>query len=89
MAKPSSLARTQRRRSGLNSKPRSQEHQIAQAIAAMDQLDAKTPKAATVISLLRTWLGDESGYDEEAWPGLRKSLNRERARVAARSLFDE
>ena len=55
----------------------------------MDQLDAKTPQATKVISLLKTWLGDDSGYDEEAWPLLKKSLNRERARVGARRLLDE
>ena len=36
-----------------------------------------------MISLLKTWLGDDSGYDEQVWPLLKKSLNCERARVGA------
>ena len=89
MAKPVSVASRQRRRSRPESKLRAYEQQIAQTLAAMDQLEAKSPPAAKVISLLRTWLGDDSGYDEEVWPALQKSLNRERARVGARRLFDE
>ena len=89
MTKPASLARSKPRRSRPDSKPQAHEQQIAQALAAIDRLDAKSPQGAQVLSLLKTWLGDESGYDEETWPLLKKSLNRERARVGARRLFDE
>jgi hypothetical protein len=89
MTKPTSVATRQRRRSRANSKPPTHAQQIAQAMASIDQLHAKSPQGARVLSLLKTWLGDESGYDEEAWPVLKKSLNRERARIGARRLVDE
>lgn len=40
-----------------------------------------------VISLLDEWMSDESGYDEEAWPELKASL--ERNRLSSRKLFDD
>jgi hypothetical protein len=61
---------------------------IGEAIAALDRLEPTSPKAKRVIALLRSWLTDESGYDEETWPALSRSLDRERARVGARKLFD-
>lgn len=42
-----------------------------------------------IIQLLDEWMADESGYDEETWPELKKALNRERDNVSARRLFDE
>jgi hypothetical protein len=42
-----------------------------------------------VISLLRSWLADESGYDERTWPKLKKALDHERRRVGVRRLFDD
>jgi hypothetical protein len=42
-----------------------------------------------VIRLLDSWLADESGYDEETWPELKKALDEERRRVGARRLFDD
>jgi len=41
------------------------------------------------IALLNEWMEDESGYDEAAWPELKKALNRERDAVGARRLFNE
>jgi hypothetical protein len=61
---------------------------ISAALAAVDQVKAQTPKAARVIALLQFWLSDETGYDEEAWPELKKALDQERARVGARRLFN-
>ena len=89
MTKTSSVSGTLRRCSRAKPKPRADEQQIAHTLAALDQLDAKTPQATKMISLLKTWLGDDSGYDEEVWPLLKKSLNRERARVGARRVVDE
>ena len=40
------------------------------------------------VALLDEWLKDESGYDEETWPALKKALDEERDRVGARRLFD-
>ena len=40
-----------------------------------------------VIALLDEWLKDESGYDEETWPELKKALDRNR--LSGRKLFDE
>ncbi len=40
-----------------------------------------------VIALLDRWLRDESGYDEETWPELKKALDRDR--LSERKLFDE
>ena len=39
-----------------------------------------------VIALLDEWLQDESGYDEETWPELKKALDR--GRLSERKLFD-
>mgnify|MGYP001603953169 CR=1 FL=1 len=37
--------------------------------------------------LLQSWLDDESGYDEETWPWLKKAL--EEDRLSSRRLFRE
>ena len=44
-----------------------------------------TPEA--VLKLLDEWLQDESGYDEETWPELKKALDRDR--LSDRKLFKE
>jgi hypothetical protein len=66
-------------------------HQYREEIAAtVDRIEAIKPlsaKAAKAISMFVEWLEDESGYDEQVWPELKKSLNRERRRVGARRLF--
>lgn len=62
---------------------------LAEAKAVIKGLKAATPQAAKVLALLQTWLDDESGYDEEAWPELKKALDAERDRVGARRLFDD
>lgn len=63
---------------------------LAETKAHLDRLKRKapTPKAAKLIALMREWLDDESGYDEEALPELMKALDAERDRVGARRLFD-
>jgi hypothetical protein len=55
--------------------------EIVAAVERLEKLEATTPKAAKVIALLRKWLTDESGYDEETWPQLSKALNKKRRRV--------
>jgi hypothetical protein len=73
-------------------KKRSQRTSRAQAIsdtlAELDKLKATSPNAKELIDLFRDWLSDESGYDKQTWPKLKNALNRERARVGARRLFD-
>jgi len=64
------------------------QEQILRSIAAIDGLEPASPKAAKVLSLLRSWLADESGYDEETWPRFRKALVQERARRGSRRLFN-
>ena len=61
---------------------------IAQTLVALDQMAPQSPKAKRLVAVLRGWLMDESGYDEETWPKLKKALERERSRVGARRLFD-
>jgi hypothetical protein len=61
---------------------------IAAVIAELDQIKAPSAKTAEAITLFKSWLTDESGYDEKVWPRLRKALEQERQRVGARSLFD-
>lgn len=42
-------------------------------------------RAEAAISLIQEWLADESGYDEETWPELKRAL--ERDRLSSRKLF--
>jgi hypothetical protein len=64
------------------------DEKIAAAIAALNDIRPPNPKAAKAIALFRSWLEDESGYDEKTWPRLKKALDQERTRVGARRLFD-
>jgi hypothetical protein len=61
---------------------------IAAVIAGLNQINPPTAKAAEAIALFKSWLTDESGYDEKVWPRLKKALDQERERVGARRLFD-
>lgn len=70
------------------SKKGSRAKAISDTLAELDRLEATSPKARAMIDMFRGWLKDESGYDEETWPKLKKALDRERARVGARRLFD-
>jgi hypothetical protein len=82
-----SPARPARRKAHSHSSP-NHKADIAIALERLDKLKPESAQAAAVIGLLRCWLADESGYDEEAWPKLREALEQERRRVGARSLFD-
>jgi hypothetical protein len=88
MAGKPTLPKT-RRQSPKKSAGKSQRDKIAAAIAELDQLKPKSAKAAKAIALFKSWLADESGYDEETWPKLKKALNQERDRVGARRLFND
>jgi hypothetical protein len=61
---------------------------IDDTLAELEHLGAASPRAKSLVELFRSWLTEESGYDEETWPQLKRALNRERARVGARRLYD-
>lgn len=44
-------------------------------------------KNQAVLDLLNSWLEDSSGYDERAWPEIKKGL--EASRTSSRALFGE
>jgi hypothetical protein len=56
-----------------------------EAISSKERMRRNTK----VIELLETWLKDESGYDEETFPALKKALEKRRKAISARPLFDE
>ncbi len=62
---------------------------IAAGLERLDGLKPESAQAAGLIGVLRSWLADESGYDEQSWPKLKKALDQERRRVGARGLFDD
>jgi hypothetical protein len=57
--------------------------------AGSKKRNGRAPKVHPAITLIEEWLKDESGYDEETWPALKKALDEERDRVGARRLFDD
>ena len=61
---------------------------ITDSLKRIREIEPRTKKAARVAALMTSWLEDESGYDEEAWPELKKALDEERRRQGARRLFD-
>jgi len=44
-------------------------------------------RSASLIKLLSEWMADESGYDEENWPRIKKML--EENRTSDRPIFNE
>ncbi|MEX2558958.1 MAG: hypothetical protein WD403_03540 [Pirellulales bacterium] len=86
MKRPSSASRKQPRRAP--KVKRTPQSIIQETLVQLDQLAAPSAKAQRAISLFKKWLRDESGYDEQAWPTLKKALDRERTRVKARRSFD-
>jgi hypothetical protein len=61
---------------------------IVATLNDIERLKPKTAKAARMLDLLKSWLGDKSGYDEQSWPKLKNALERQRKRVGGRKLFD-
>jgi len=51
--------------------------------------DAARQRNRATQRLLRAWMSDESGYDEETWPELKKALEDNRSAAAAESLFSD
>jgi hypothetical protein len=66
----------------------SRREKTAAVIAELEQIQAPSAQVAAAIALFKSWLTDESGYDEKVWPRLKKALEQERSRVGARRLFD-
>lgn len=54
-----------------------------------EQREAQLKKNQAAIELVKGWMADESGYDEETWPSLKAALNANRNEVGARLLFDD
>ena len=89
MRKPATTAKTPRRSPNRPRSGATHPAAIAAALKDISQIEPSSPRAAGVIALLKSWLNDESGYDEETWPKLKKALEEQRERVGARRLFDE
>ena len=87
MAKKPAMA-TKRGKSPKANQEKARRAKIAATIAKLDQIKPVNAKVAQTIALFKSWLADESGYDEETLPKLMKALDRERDRVGARRLFD-
>src|SRR5438105_2207434 len=88
MKKRASIATTRRKKTPRANRSKAQEDKIAATVAAINKITPPNPEAARAIALLKSWLADESGYDEQTWPKLKQALDRERDRVGARRLFD-
>ncbi len=80
--------KTKRKQSGSPSKAE-QKAAIQAPLKDLDQIEQNSPKTSSIIAMLRSWLCDESGYDEKTWPNLKKALNQERDRLGARRLVDD
>ena len=50
-------------------------------------LDAQKAKNQAAIRVLEGWLADDSGYDEKAWPVVKKTL--EENRLSHRKRFND
>jgi hypothetical protein len=81
MKKLSSSSKTTRHGPARSRAKAQQKAAIAATLESLDALKPETPKAAGVLALLRSWLSDESGYDERTWPKLSKALDEERDRI--------
>jgi len=60
---------------------------INELVASIEATQQSTSEPRPFLATLRNWLLDESGYDEENWPKLKRALRRERKRVGAEDLF--
>jgi hypothetical protein len=49
-------------------------------------VESSSTKAQEAIALLDEWLNDDSGYDAQTWPQLKKALDEDR--LSDRKLFD-
>lgn len=55
------------------------------SVEYVDEESARSERGHGAVRLLESWLEDESGYDEEAWPDLKKRLDEDRP--SSRRLF--
>lgn len=62
-------------------------HCVADVISVDASRFEQTLKNKAALGLLKTWLADESGYDEQVWPGIKKAI--EEHRLSARKRFRE
>ena len=89
MRKPSTTSKKSNRGSVAPRSKAARKAEIATAVERIEQMESASPQATAVAELLKSWLADDSGYDEKTWPKLKKALNDERQRMGARRLFDE
>ena len=88
--KKGSLSSKQSRRGSTRSRSADKHTaEIAAGLERLAELKLESAPAAGLIGLLQSWLADDSGYDEQTWPKLKKALEQERRRTGARSLFDD
>ncbi len=88
MKKPFPPSKRARRGPARSRSTAKQQADFTARLERLDGLKAQSAQAAGLIGLLRSWLADESGYDEQTWPNLKNALDQERRRVGARRLFD-
>ena len=55
--------------------------------AAKNLVVTRRPKNEAALQLLRQWMADKSGYDEETWPVLKKAI--EENRLSRRKRFHD
>ncbi len=63
-------------------------HVLGMAVSQYVSSEAVGPtqRAKRAVALLDEWLADDSAYDEQAWPELKESLDRDR--LSSRRFFD-
>ncbi len=87
MSKATTIAKSAKR--VRTRKRASEDAAVAVALTDIKQLTPDSAKASQVLALLKSWLKDDSGYDEKTWPKLKKGLDQQRVKAGARRLFDE
>lgn len=85
--KPSHLAKSAHQK--LMEKVARNQPGVEKTIRNLDNIVPPNERTARVIALFKKWLSDQSGYDEETLPKLKKALDDERRRVGARTLFGD
>ena len=72
--------------SGTSFAVRQRSKDVATKDAKAEDHETNHQRNHAALGLLRQWLNDESGYDEETWPQLEKAMADNR-RSASRKLF--
>jgi len=89
MKKPFPSSKRARRGPARSRSTAQQQADLAARLERLDELKPESAQAAGLIGLLRSWLADESGYDEQTWPKLKKALDQERRQVGAPGLSND